>query len=627
MPEGQEQTVVNAPSEERPLSIFRREPPVWLLAALLGLATLVAYCPALRNGFIEFDDPGYVTANPRVQAGLSWKNAAWAFSTFDMANWHPLTWLSHMSDCQLFGVHPAGHHATSIVLHALNAVLLFLLLQKGTGFRWRSLLVAALFALHPLNVETVAWVAERKSLLSMLFSLCTIGLYGWYARAPRWWKYLAVVAGFALALLSKPMAVTLPVVLLLLDYWPLGRLWSGADAPGWGRQALKLVTEKAPLFLMSVVSSWITILAQKRGGAMSSVTTLPIPQRLENAAVSYVQYIRRMFWPNDLSYFYPHSGQGLPLWKASVAAMVLLSISMLVYRFRQHRQLVFGWVLFIVTLLPVIGIVQVGLQSMADRYAYIPLIGLFIAAIWELADVSRKLRVPAFGQAIVALVLVALAANCTLETEKYWRNNLTLFSRAHDVTPTPNLYIETNLAAALNDEGRTTEALVHFRNAESIAPNTFTSHYNVGYLLASAGDNAGAVKEFQDALRFSRGPANKIRALNGLGIAFLNLGDNQQAVRTFTELIAIQPDSAASMALRGQAFYEARQYASASRDFLRAAQINPAPEFFIMAGRSLEGAGELRQAIQVYRLVLNANPNHTEARDRMEALEKRTPAQ
>jgi Flp pilus assembly protein TadD len=626
MLEGQEQMVENAPGEGRSRSMQKPELPVWLLAALLGLATLVVYCPILRNGFIEFDDPGYVTANARVQAGLSWNNVAWAFSSFEMGNWHPLAWMSHMLDCQLFGVHPAGHHATSIVLHALNAVLLFLLLQKATGFRWRSLLVAGLFAFHPLNVETVAWVAERKSLLSMLFSLATIGLYGWYARAPDWWRYLAVMAGLALALLSKPMAVTLPVILLLLDYWPLGRLGPGANGAGAGRQALKLVLEKTPLFLMSLASSWITVVAQKRGEAVSSIASLPISARLENTAVAYATYLRRMVWPNDLSYFYPHPGSHLPLWKVSAAVVVLLSISMLVYRFRQRRYLVFGWVLFLVTLLPVIGIVQVGSQSMADRYAYIPLIGLFIAAVWELAELSGRLGVPVAGQAGAALVLLAAAATCTAATERYWHDNVTLFSRAHDVTPTPDLEIETNLAAALNDEGRTSEALVHFRNVESMAPNTFTAHYNVGYLLAGAGDNPGAVKEFQDALRFARQPANRARALNSLGIAYLNLGESPQAIQTFTELIAIQPDNAASLARRGQAYYEARQYTEASRDFLRATQLDPAPELLMMEGKSLEGAGEAREAIAVYRQVLNADPNQAEARERIESLEKRQPA-
>ncbi len=533
-----------------PCTSTSRPLPVWLLAALLGLAILAVYLPTLHDGFIEYDDPGYVTANPHVQSGLSWKNAAWAFTTLDIGNWNPVTWFSHMADCQLFGLHPAGHHATSILLHALNALLLFLLLQKATGFRWRSLFVAALFALHPLSVENVAWIAERKSLLSMFFSLCTVGLYGWYARAPRSsraLRYLAVMAGFALALLSKPMAVTLPVVLLLLDYWPLGRLSFDASDRKSGklhRQFIHLVLEKLPLFLMSAIISAVTILAQKRAGAYSTVELLPIPLRLENAAISCVTYIRRMFWPNDLAFFYPLRGTALPLWQASLAAMLLLAITLLVYRFRQRRHIVFGWVFFLVTLLPVIGILQVGMQSMADRFAYIPFIGLFVAVVWELAGAAAKLRIPAAAQAITAILLVALATGCTIVTEGYWRSNVTLFAHAHDVTSPPNLLIETNLAGALTDEGRIPEALVHYRLAESLAPNMFTTRYNLGYTLARSGEYAAAVEEFHQALRYSTTPAQKARILNSLGITYLNLGDNPQALAAFTQLLALQPHNA-----------------------------------------------------------------------------------
>jgi len=351
--------------------------PVWMLAVLLAVATLAAYYPATRNRFVDFDDPLYVTQNQHVQAGLSWRNVAWAFRSIDAANWHPLTWISHMADCQFFGLNPTGHHAVSVLLHAINAVLLFLLLNKATGFRWRSLCVAGLFALHPLNVETVAWISERKSLLSMLFSLIAVACYGWYVRTPeparaqKCRRYLAVAFFFALALLSKPMAVTLPLVLLIVDYWPFERLPVPCSTNDlrlvWNRLG-KLLVEKIPLFAMSIASSWITVVAQHRGQAMTSNAVLTLKERVGNAMVSYAKYIGKMFWPNGLSYYYPHPGSRLTLWAILAATALLLTITATVWRYRERRHLVFGWKFFVVTLLPVIGIVQVGLQAMADRY-------------------------------------------------------------------------------------------------------------------------------------------------------------------------------------------------------------------------------------------------------------------
>ncbi len=524
--------------------------PTWLLATALAMATYVAYCPALHNGFVEYDDPGYVTANRHVQAGLSWSNVAWAFSSMEMGHWHPLAWLSHMGDCQLYGLNPAGHHATSIVLHALNAVLLFLLLYRATGVRGRSLMVAALFALHPINVETVAWVSERKSVLSMFFSLCTIGCYGWYVNALRetrrvpWGRYLTMVAAFALALLAKPMAVTLPLVLLLLDYWPLGRISLAAcERPQLRSRGLRLLWEKAPLFLLSAVFSAIAVLTQKRGGAVSSVAGVPMSQRLENAALAYVGYIRKMIWPSDLAYFYPHRGAATSAWMALLAAFLLVAMSLAVYRRRARRELVFGWLFFLITLLPVIGIVQIGLQSMADHFAYIPLIGLFIAVVWGLARAADQLYLPSGIQCGIALVLVVLAGVCTMITVGYWQSSVTLFTRAHEVTSPPNVYIETNLAGALSDEGRLGEALICYRRAEKLAPNIFATHYNLGYTLARGGDYAGAVDEFHEALRYTDNPASRARALNSLGIAYLNLNDKPQALAAFTQLLALQPNN------------------------------------------------------------------------------------
>jgi protein O-mannosyl-transferase len=606
--------------------------PVWALAALLGLATLTVYYPATRDGFVDFDDGVYVTHNEHVQAGLNWQNVGWAFRSIEAANWHPLTWISHMADCQFFGLNATGHHAVSLTLHAINAVLLFLLLNKATGFRWPSLCVAALFALHPLNVETVAWVSERKSLLSMLFSLLAVACYGWYARTPepaypqKWRRYLAVVFFSALALLSKPMAVTLPLVLLILDYWPLERLpvpFSASDIRLVWKRLGKLLVEKIPLFAMSIASSWITVVAQHRGQAMTSTAALTMQQRIGNAIVSYAKYIGKMFWPSGLSYYYPHPGSRLATWATLAAAALLLAITAVVWRYRDRRHLVFGWKLFVVTLLPVIGIVQAGLQAMADRYAYIPLIGLFVMIVWELSKAAERWHVPVAAQASVsALVAIALAA-VTVINIGYWHDSVTLFTHAYKVIPFANTRIETNLGAALLDGGRTAEGIDHFKIAESLAPELFVPHFDIGYALAQAGDNSRALPELQEALRTATTVEEKSRALNSLAAAYLDLGKNEQGVRTFSGLLELQPNSLAGRAGRGQAFYNLGRYDEAGADFMAATDLRPAPQMFLMAGKSLEAAGKLAEAEEEYRKALAGNAGLTEARERLNLLERR----
>jgi Flp pilus assembly protein TadD len=606
--------------------------PVWMLAVLLAVATLAVYYPATRNSFVDFDDPLYVTQNQHVQAGLSWRNVAWAFRSLDAANWHPLTWISHMADCQFFALNPTGHHAVSVLLHAINAVLLFLLLNKATGFRWRSLCVAGLFALHPLNVETVAWISERKSLLSMLFSLIAVAYYGWYVRTPeparaqKWRRYLAVVFFFALALLSKPMAVTLPFVLLILDYWPFERLpvpFSTNDLRlVWNRLG-KLLVEKIPLFAMSIASSWITVVAQHRGQAMTSNAVLTLKERVGNAMVSYAKYIGKMFWPNGLSYYYPHPGSRLTLWAILAATALLLTITATVWRYRERRHLVFGWKLFVVTLLPVIGIVQVGLQAMADRYAYIPLIGLFVMIVWEVGEAAQRLRVPVAVQASVASLAAFALAAVTIVNVSYWHDSVTLCTHAREVIPFANTRIETNLGAALLDAGRAAEGIEHFKIAESLAPNMFIPHFNIGYALAQTGDNSDAVPELQEALRTASSAEEKARALNSIAVAYLDLGENERATQAFSELLLLQPSSLAGRTGRGQAFFNMRRFAEAGADFVAATELRPAPQLFLMAGKSLEANGKLREAQEEYRKALAGDAGLTEPRERLDVLEKK----
>ncbi len=333
----------------------KRRTLVPLISLVLFSGTLILYYPALQNGFVNYDDPAYVTSNPHVQQGLTKRSVAWAFTSTAEANWHPLSWLSHMLDVQMFGLHPAGHHAQSVFWHAVNVVLLFLLLAKSTGFLGRSAVVAALFAVHPLNVESVAWIAERKTVLSTFFLLLALAAYGWYVKGPRARRYLLLVVLFALGLMAKPMVITLPVLLLVVDFWPLQRFPR--------RPLSKLALEKIPLLSLSAASAVITLYAQRAGGAVGSTDLLPLSMRVKNAVYSYFIYVDKALWPSRLAVFYPHPERSLALWKVLGAAIVLISITAVFWRFRERRYLLIGWLWFLITLIPVIGIVQVGRQA------------------------------------------------------------------------------------------------------------------------------------------------------------------------------------------------------------------------------------------------------------------------
>ena len=405
-----------------------------LLGVCLLLATILLYVPVRRHNFLALDDAPYVTRNIHVNSGLTTRNAVWAVTAFYEANWHPVTWLSHMTDCQLFGLQPGPHHLINVALHAANVLLLFWLLLRATGAPWRSFLVAALFAVHPLNVETVAWVAQRKSLLCALFCLITIALYGWYAQRPDWKRYLAVLAAFALALLSKPMAVSLPIVLLLLDYWPLQRYQELPFRSNW----LRLSVEKLPLALMSVASSAVTMAAQRAGGAVADADTLPVSVRLGNAVISYAAYIQKTVLPANLSVFYPHPQQALPWGDVFAAAFILVTITAAALYFRRYRYFAMGWFFFVATLIPVIGIVQVGRQAMADRYAYVPCIGLFILIVWGFGDVVSATRVPRFVPATASACVILAFATATTRYLQYWQNGVALLTRAESLAGRPD---------------------------------------------------------------------------------------------------------------------------------------------------------------------------------------------
>jgi protein O-mannosyl-transferase len=484
------------------------------VGCLLALAVAVVFGQTVRYDFVNFDDNAYVYNNPHVACGLTQQTVAWAFTTFHSSNWHPLTWLSHSLDCQLYGTqHPGLHHLTNVVLHAAVAILLFLVLWQMTGSLWPSAFVAAVFAVHPLRVESVAWVAERKDLLSGLFFMLTLAAYVHYVRRPfSWGRHLLVIALFALGLMAKPMLVTLPFVLLLLDYWPLRRF---TDKPLAASHApsLRLSVEKLPLLLLAAASCIVTSAAQRPSIAVSEC--LPLSSRIANALVSYVAYIGQFFYPVDLAAFYPHPRDGLPMWKIAAALLVLAGVSVAAWIGRRRFPfLLVGWLWYLGMLVPVIGLVQVGDQASADRYTYLPGIGLCIALAWGAAAVGQtllsatsksehvthnNLRLTGYSSIASALALVMLAAIAWQQTT-YWRNSTALWVRALTCT-TRNATAQYNLGVTLAQRGDTATAIRCFQNALAIQPRSADAENDLGVVLAMSGRLDEAVPHFQAALR------------------------------------------------------------------------------------------------------------------------------
>lgn len=537
----------SAPRSQHWLGDLSQKPA--LLGALLVAATLLLYAPIIDHAFLEYDDGAYVTKNIHVRKGLTFDNAAWAFTTFHEANWHPITWLSHMTDCQMFDLNSGSHHLVNVAFHAVNVFLLFFLLQTATGAVWRSSFVAALFAVHPLNVETVAWVAERKSLLSMFFCLVTLGAYGWYARRPDWKKYLVVVIGFSLALMAKPMAVTLPLVLLLLDYWPLQRC---EDLP-FPRRWVRLSMEKLPLLLMTIASCAVTLVAQRSGNAMADTSVVPLTLRLENAILSYVVYIGKTLWPAKLAVFYPHPEHSLPLFEVIAAAVVLVAITVTVLCKHRARYLTTGWLLFVITLIPVIGIVQVGHQAMADRYAYIPCIGLFIMIAWGLNDVVSLATINPVMPALTLLCLILALSVATHRYLQYWQNGLSLITHARSVAGKPDWMLEELFADTLVTAGRIDEAFQHYNRACTSLPNLADCHYNMAEILFTGHQLQKALEQYQLAGRSADSSDMALSCLINSGEILMDLKDYKTAEMEFAAALQIDPNNATALSLRQEA--------------------------------------------------------------------------
>ncbi|MCK4957994.1 MAG: glycosyltransferase family 39 protein, partial [Planctomycetes bacterium] len=462
---------------------------LWLCLLLAGV-TFVAFERVRVNEFVNYDDDKYVTKNPYVNEGLSRESIVWAFTKSHASNWHPLTWISHMIDCQLFSTNAAGHHLVNLLLHIANTILLFLLLKWMTGSVWPSVFAAAAFALHPIHVESVAWIAERKDVLSTFFWMLTLWAYIRYARRAGVIRYLLVMAGLCLGLMAKPMVVTLPFVLLLLDYWPLGRFpWQKGDLGATVDQlhqpvfttasSVRLIGEKIPLIALAAASSVITFIVQRRGGAMVQIEHIPLNLRIPNALVSYVGYLGKMAWPVNLAPLYPFSIAGIPMWQPVSAFAVLLAITVLVlWLVRKRGYLAVGWFWYLGTLVPVIGLVQVGVQSMADRYTYLPSIGISIMIAWSFAELVAKRRTlrPAVTTAAVLVCLIMTVA--THKQVRYWKDDLALFEHACKTAPT-NYIMQNNLAITLKARERFTEAIEHFKIALKLKTDSYEVHFNL----------------------------------------------------------------------------------------------------------------------------------------------------
>ncbi len=581
-----------------------------LLAVALAVATFAVYYPVGHLPFINYDDDLYVTENPHVQSGLQWDTLQWAFTTHDAANWHPLTWLSHALDFQLFGLTPAGPHIVNLLLHTLNVVLLFWVLWRATGFTGRSAMVAALFALHPINVQSVAWVAERKNLLSMTFFLLSLGAYRWYAvgmphpigearnqqvphhsassgqafsrlrpQAGNIGRYLVVMLLFAFGLMAKPQIITLPLVLLLWDYWPLQRMghegypaatvealgFSPANpvpqsttalATGLPGAALPaksfawLIVEKLPLFALAAASAWITLLAHSAGQA---VRYLPLSLRIANAILSYARYLKRALWPRHLALFYPHPQVGLATWQVVACAAVLLGVTAVAVRsslfaFRQkseienterqmansewRRAAFTGWLWFVITLLPMIGIIQVGAQAMADRYAYLPFIGLFILFVWTFCDWAGRCHIPAKAQAAAGVAVLLALSVVTRRQLEHWQDSVTLWTHTLAIT-LDNSLAEVDLGAALVHHGEVARAMEHFRTAAAIDPNDPLANMYIARYAQSQNNLPEAIAAYRKVIAATPDPGLKARAYSNLGYAYRALGDEAEAQKCF----------------------------------------------------------------------------------------------
>ena len=588
-----------------------------IVGLVLFLCTLLLFSRAIGNDFVNYDDPDYVTKNWQVQAGLTWSGAKWAFTTGEASNWHPLTWLSHMADWSLFGDNPHGHHATSVVWHALNAVLLFVVLRRLTGAFWISAFAAALFAWHPLRVESVAWVAERKDVLSAFFGLLTLWAYTIYAERRRanhnaWGCYAGALAAFATGLLCKPMLVTLPCVLLLLDYWPLGRWRRTTAAAGAGEAQASiglgsLVVEKLPFLALATASSVVTYLVQQKGGSVSF--TLSLGERVANVPVAIVAYLGKFVWPVGLAVLYPHPGTW-PAGEVLAAALAVLAFSGLaLWQWRRRPWLIVGWLSFLGMLVPVSGLVQVGLQFMADRYTYLPMIGVTVALVWTLGEVAVAFSIQRALGVVAAVVLTGCAVR-TWDQLGIWRNSVTLFDYAVRVTE-KNYLAYNNLGNALLDLGRVPEAVAQFELGLHARSDFAETHWGLANALVQLGRSPEAIPQYEEALRLNPLSAE---AHCGLADALAQTDRVAEAEQHYREALRLEPDFPEAHNNEGNLLFRTGRIPEAIADYRAALRLKPRDiEGRVNLANALLETGQPAEALKEYQLALTAKPDDADA--------------
>ncbi len=622
---------------------------VTLLAIGLALATIALYYPVSSHPFLNYDDDVYVVHNRHVQAGLTAETVEWAFVSREASNWHPLTWLSHALDSQMFGLDAGKHHETNLLLHVINVVLLFLVLWRASDYIGRSAMVAALFALHPINVESVAWIAERKNLLSMMFFLLTFGAYRWYARQPAWSRYLTVFALFALGLMAKPQVITLPFVLLLWDYWPLERIAFGsspfafrqngaADISDEPREAKKeqrsgeerslrfVLLEKLPLLELSIASAVITVMAQYQAGSMTGVHWQPFPARLENAIVAYARYLGKAIWPSHLAIMYPHPGYTLRLWQVSGALALLIAITAAVIAERHRRRyLLVGWLWFLGTLVPMIGLVQVGVQAMADRYAYLPFIGLFIMVCWGVAEVAEQRHIALAWQAgISVVILLALAVTARRQLDLWsdnnllWREVVNREVQALQANPN-NVTAQDVLAHAYLKLGQVEDAVPHFRAAVAIDPLDPDGNLNLGAYEQRRNNLPAAIEQYNKVLAMTAGQpkqnaAIRAQAFSNLAFAYRDLKDYAQARANFQRAVETDPDDGRSWLGIGLMAQKSGDLTAAIQAYNHSLELTPSDFGYLLLAQALDKAGRNDEAEAARRQAAGLSQNLEQAR-------------
>ena len=627
-----------------------------LAAIMLVAVTVWVYAPIRNHQFLRFDDYAYVADNARIQQGLTWTNAVWAMTAYENALWKPVTLISHMLDSQLFGLNPAGHLLTNLGLHVLSVIVLFCVLLQTTGSLWPSTLVAGLFALHPLNVESVAWVAERKNVLSTLFWVLAMWAYIRYVKRPGWLRYLGVMAALVLGLMSKPMLVTLPCALLLMDYWPLGRL--PARWKGFRERLPGLVVEKLPLFVAVAIVSAVTILAAQSRGDLADAGSLPLGVRIGNTLLAYGLYLKKMVWPTDLAIFYPYPAASLSFGSVAVATLLLAGISVWVWaRRRKSPYLAVGWLWYLGTMFPVNGLLQSGGQAMADRYSYIPLVGVFVMIAWgaaELVENRSGMKRWALGAGIGVLMVLAVVTRYHVG---FWQDTTTLFEHALQVTS--NNYVahnvlglesrakgesgkalehfqealrinpryirsHNNLGVVLLEQQRFEEAMGHFSQTLEIDPRSYEAHHNSGLALVQTGDLAKGIEHFYTTVEIRPEFA---QGYSDLATALQQTGRLDEALEHAEEALRIDPNLVEAHNVLGITLFQIGRESESVQHFRKAVEIEPG---FVAAhanmGSVLASRGQTEEAVDAFRQVLRLDPNNQAAQQRLGELLERMPS-